>query len=51
MTTLDLTFTAALGRVRPCDTWICVQMPDSATVFGTRGLVSWRWATAPISCR
>ncbi|MCE4027399.1 DUF1905 domain-containing protein [Microbacterium sp. Au-Mic1] len=36
---LDITFTAILGRVRAGDTWICVQLPDSATVFGTRGLV------------
>lgn len=36
---LDLTFTATLGRVRDGDTWICVQLPDSATVFSTRGLV------------
>ena len=36
---LDITFTATLGRVRPGDTWTCVQMADSASVFGTRGLV------------
>lgn len=36
---LDLTFTATLGRVRTGDTWTCVQLPDSATIFGTRGLV------------
>lgn len=36
---LDLTFTAILGKVRDGDTWTCVQLPDSATVFGTRGLV------------
>ncbi|GAB6859110.1 DUF1905 domain-containing protein [Microbacterium xylanilyticum] len=36
---LDITFTATLGRVREGDTWICVQMPDSARIFGTRGLV------------
>lgn len=36
---LDITFTATLGRVRAGDTWTCVQMPDSAAVFGTRGLV------------
>lgn len=36
---LDLTFTATLGRVREGDTWTCVQLPDSATIFGTRGLV------------
>ncbi len=36
---LDLTFTATMGRVREGDTWTCVQLPDSATVFGTKGLV------------
>ncbi len=36
---LDITFTAQLGKVRPGDTWTCVQLPDSAQVFGTRGLV------------
>ena len=36
---LDITFTATLGRVRAGDTWTCVQLPDSAAVFGTRGLV------------
>jgi hypothetical protein len=36
---LDITFTATLGRARDGDTWTCVQLPDSATVFGTRGLV------------
>jgi hypothetical protein len=36
---LDIAFTATLGRVREGDTWTCVQMPDSADVFGTRGLV------------
>ena len=36
---LDITFTATLGRVRDGDTWTCVRLPDSATVFGTRGLV------------
>jgi hypothetical protein len=36
---LDLTFTAVLGKVRPGDTWTCVQLPGSATIFGTRGLV------------
>ena len=36
---LDLTFTATLRKVREGDTWTCVQLPDSATVFGTRGLV------------
>lgn len=36
---LDITFTARLGKVRPGDTWTCVQLPNSAEVFGTRGLV------------
>jgi hypothetical protein len=36
---LDITFTATLGKVRDGDTWTCVQLADSATVFGTRGLV------------
>lgn len=36
---IDITFTATLGRVRPGDTWICVQLPGSAEIFGTRGLV------------
>ena len=36
---LDLVFIATLGRIREGDTWTCVQMPDSAEVFGTRGLV------------
>ena len=36
---LDITFTARLGKVRPGDTWTCVQLPHSAEVFGTRGLV------------
>jgi hypothetical protein len=36
---LDITFTATMGRVRQGDTWTCVQMHDSAAVFGTRGLV------------
>jgi hypothetical protein len=36
---LDITFTACLGKVRPGDTWTCVQFPDSAQIFGTRGLV------------
>jgi Domain of unknown function (DUF1905) len=36
---LDITFTATLGRVRDGDTWTCVQLPDSALVFGTHGLV------------
>lgn len=36
---LDITFTATLARVREGDTWTCVQLPDSAAIFGTRGLV------------
>lgn len=36
---LDITFTATLGKVREGDRWTCVQLPDSATIFGTRGLV------------
>lgn len=36
---LDLRFTATLGKVREGDTWTCVQLQDSATIFGTRGLV------------
>ena len=36
---LDITFTATLGKVRPGDTWTCVQLPDSAEILGTRGLV------------
>ena len=36
---LDITFEATLGRVRKGDTWTCVQLPDSAEIFGTRGLV------------
>jgi len=36
---LDITFDARLGRVRDGDTWTCVQLPDSAAIFGTRGLV------------
>lgn len=36
---LDITFTATLGRVREGDTWTCVQLPGSAELFGTRGLV------------
>lgn len=30
---------ARLGKARPADTWTCVQLPDSAEIFGTRGLV------------
>ena len=36
---IDITFTATLGKVRAGDTWTCVQLLDSATLFGTRGLV------------
>lgn len=36
---IDVEFTAVLGKVRPGDTWTCVQLPDSAAIFGTRGLV------------
>ncbi|MHC5796534.1 DUF1905 domain-containing protein [Lacisediminihabitans sp. FW035] len=38
-TPLDITFTATLGKVREGDSWTCVQLPDSALIFGTRGLV------------
>jgi len=36
---LDIRFTAVLGKVRPGDTWTCVQLDCSARLFGTRGLV------------
>ena len=36
---LDITFTATLGKVREGDTWTCVQLPESAAKFGTKGLV------------
>lgn len=36
---LNITFTARLGKARPGNTWTCVQLPDSAQIFGTRGLV------------
>lgn len=39
LTPLDITFTATLGKVREGDTWTCVQLPESASIFGTRGLV------------
>lgn len=39
ITPLDITFTATLGKVQEEDTWTCVKLPDSATIFGTRGLV------------
>ncbi len=38
-TPLDLTFTSVLGKVREGDTWTCAQLPGSAEIFGTRGLV------------
>lgn len=36
---LDITFTATLGKVQDGDTWTCVKLPGSAETFGTRGLV------------
>jgi hypothetical protein len=36
---LGIAFTATLGKVREGDTWTCVQLVDSAAIFGTRGLV------------
>ncbi|WP_127502420.1 DUF1905 domain-containing protein [Actinoplanes solisilvae] len=36
---LDITFTATLGKAQEGDTWTCVKLPGSATIFGTRGLV------------
>jgi hypothetical protein len=36
---IDITFTATLGKVQEGDTWTCVKLPHSATIFGTRGLV------------
>lgn len=36
---LDITFNATLGKVREGDTWTCVQLPDSARIFNTKGLV------------
>jgi hypothetical protein len=36
---LDITFNAVLGKVQEGDTWTCVKLPDSAAIFGTRGLV------------
>lgn len=38
-TPLDVTFTSSLGKAREGDTWTCAQLPDSATIFKTRGLV------------
>ena len=39
---LDITFTATLGKVQEGDTWTCVVLPHSATIFGSRGLVKVR---------
>ncbi len=36
---LDIHFSATLGKVQEGDTWTCVKLPDSAAIFGTRGLV------------
>ena len=36
---LDFPFAATLAKVHEGDTWTCVVLPDSATIFGTRGLV------------
>lgn len=36
---IDVQFDAVLGKVRPGDTWTCVQLPESATVLGTRARV------------
>ena len=36
---LYISFTATLAKVREGDNWTCVQLEDSATIFGTRGLV------------
>jgi hypothetical protein len=36
---LDITFSATLGKVREGDAWTCVQLPESAAIFGTKGLV------------
>ena len=36
---LDIIFAATLAKVHEGDTWTCVVLPDSATIFGTRGLV------------
>ena len=36
---LDIHFSAVLGKAQEGDTWTCVKLPDSATIFGTRGLV------------
>lgn len=34
-----MTVTARLGKAHPGDAWTCVQLPDSAEIFDTRGLV------------
>ena len=36
---LDIHFSAVLGKVQEGDTWTCVKLPDSASIFGTKGLV------------
>ena len=37
---LDISCIATMGRVQDGELWTCVKLPDSATVFGTRGLVT-----------
>ena len=39
---LDITVAATLGQVHEGDTWTCVVLPGSASIFGTRGLVKVR---------
>ena len=36
---LDISFTSVLGKAQDGDTWTCAKFPDSAAIFGTRGLV------------